>query len=70
MKTVSHLSKDEMTELKQRYLDNHLLETEDRTASYGELSCADDIVPDSLIAEAYGHYVFTENDFFCNERNS
>jgi len=71
MKVVQDLSKEEMLELKQNYLDNHLLEVEDRTASYGELADADEIVSDNIIFDTYEGTVFTDDDFFCNqvERN-
>jgi hypothetical protein len=68
MKTVYDLSPDEMQELKARYLDEHLLEVEDRTASYGELANAADIVPDGIIFEAYAGIMFVDDDFFCNEK--
>ena len=68
MKTVYDLTPEEMQELKARYLDNHLLEVENRTASYGELANAADIVPDEIIFDTYGHYTFSDDDFFCNER--
>ena len=66
MKTVYDLTPEEMEELKARYLDNHLLEMEDRSASYGELANAAETVPDRIIFDTYGLYVFSDDDFFCN----
>ena len=61
--TVKELSRDQMTELKQHYLTQHLLECEDREPTWGELAAADDIVADWLIFDAYGGISFVENDF-------
>ena len=52
-----------MITLKQRYLDNHLMEVENRTISYGELAMADIIVSDDDIYDNYGGYTFVEEDF-------
>lgn len=46
--TVSELSFEQMEELKQNYLVNHLLEVEDRSASYEEIASAAEIVPDNI----------------------
>lgn len=46
--TVSELSFEQMEELKQNYLINHLLEVEDRSASYEEIASAAEIVPDNI----------------------
>ena len=64
--SVYELSRDELIELKVRYLDNYLWETEHRSASYGEIADADEIVPDETVFEAYEGYTFVEDDFFCN----
>ena len=53
-----------MIELKQRYLNNHLLEVEDRSACYGELADANEIVSDDDIYDNYGGFNFSEDDFF------
>ena len=63
---VSELSNDQMLELKQDYLTQHLLEAEERTPSYGELADADGIVDDAIIFETYAGVVFSEDDFFCS----
>ena len=64
--TVSELTNEQMLELKQNYLCQHLLEVEDRTPSYGELADADEIVSDHLIYDAYGGTLFVPDDFFCS----
>lgn len=63
--TVTELNKEQLTELKQAYLTNHMLEVEDREPSYGELAEADDIVPDELVFEYYDGTVFSNDDFAC-----
>lgn len=65
--TVHELSANQLSELKQNYLCQHLLETEDRTPSWDELACADDIVSDETIYEAYAATDFVEDDFFCSQ---
>lgn len=64
--TVSELTAEQMEELKQTYLTQHLLEVEDREPSYNELANAADIVPDWIIFDAYGGTVFYNDDFFCS----
>ena len=64
--TVSELSDDQMLELKQNYLCQHLDEVEDRSPSYGELADADEIVPTELIYDAYSGTLFVPDDFFCS----
>ena len=66
--TVSELSNDQMLELKQDYLTQHLLEVEERTPSYGELADADNIVDDAIIFEQYDGVVFSEDDFACSAK--
>lgn len=61
--SVYELTHEQMVTLKQRYLDNHLMEVENRTASYGELAMADTIVSDDDIYNNYGGYSFVEEDF-------
>lgn len=67
--TICELSTEQMTELKQTYLDNHLLETENRTASYNELANANELVPDWIIFDAYQGTYFTNDDFCCTAGN-
>ena len=57
--TVSELSSDQLFELKQYYLTQHLLEVEGRSPSYGELADADSIVDDAIIFEEYAGVVFS-----------
>lgn len=64
--TVSELNRDQIIELKQNYLTQYFDECEDRGVSWRELAAADEIVPDSVIHENYGHYDFTDDDFFCS----
>ena len=64
--TVRDLSREELVELKERYLDSYLMETEGRTASYGEIARADELVPDETVFEAYECFDFVEEDFACN----
>ena len=64
--TVSELNVDQMSELKQAYLCQYLLEVEDRTPSWEELADADEIVPDDLVFDVYGDTVFSPDDFGCS----
>lgn len=61
--TVSELTREQLVQLKQSYLTEHLLEVEDREPSYGELADADEIVPDAIIFEAEAATVFSPDDF-------
>ena len=61
---VTELNAAQMEELKQNYLTNSLLETEDRTPSYNELANAAEIVPDWIIFEEYSDTIFSNDDFF------
>lgn len=62
---VSELSFEQMEELKQNYLINHLLEVEDRSASYEEIVSAAEIVPDNIIFDIYDGIIFSDDDFAC-----
>lgn len=64
--TVSELTAEQMEELKQNYLTQHLLKVEDRTPSYEELANAAEIVPDPIIYDAYGATIFYNDDFACS----
>lgn len=59
--TVHQLSRDQLNELKQSYLN----ETCDESPSYEELAEACNI-PDELIFEHYDEYDFVNDDFFCS----
>lgn len=61
--TVCELTRDQILQLKQNYLTEHLLEVEDRTPSYGELAAADNIVPDAIIFDQYDATDFSPDDF-------
>lgn len=62
--TVMELNYDQLTELKQRMVDDEISETEGRSASYGELANAESI-PDEKVFERYDGVEFVEEDFFC-----
>ena len=64
--SVYELSRDQITELKQTYLTNHLLEVEDRQPSWGELANADEIVSDAMVFETYDGVNFCDYDFCCS----
>ena len=66
MKTVSELSVEQMLELKQSYLTEHLLEVEGREPFMSELADANDLIDDWLIFDAYEGTLFSDNDFFCS----
>ena len=71
--TIKELSKDQLHELKERYLMK--LADEDTFAevmgvdydapSYGDLANADEIVPDDVIEREYESVCFVDDDFFC-----
>lgn len=62
--TVMELNRNQLTELKQRMVDDEISETEGRSASYGELANAESI-PDEKVFERYDGIKFAEEDFFC-----
>ena len=62
--TVRELSRDQLTELKQRMVDDEIYEKEGRSASYGELANAES-VPDERVFEMYEGTEFGSGDFFC-----
>lgn len=62
--TVRELNRDQLTELKQRMIDDEIYEKEGRGASYGELAEAES-VPDEKVFERYDGIEFAEDDFFC-----
>ena len=75
--TIQDLSKDQLHELKERYI----MKLEDEGAfaevmdvdydepSYEDLANADEIVPDDVIEREYAGVCFVEDDFFCTTRN-
>ena len=62
--TLKDLNKDQRKQLKARLLDDELMEVEGRTASYGEIANADEIVSDEKLEEAYGATRFVPDDFW------
>lgn len=62
--TIYDLNREQIIQVKQDYLTEHLYETEGRTPSYGELAIVNEIVPDWIVFEAYACYDFSEDDFF------
>ena len=62
--TIYDLNREQIIQVKQDYLTEHLYEVEGRGPSYGELVDADTIVPDWIILEAYACYDFSDDDFF------
>ena len=61
--TVSELSRDQLTELKQRMIDDEIYEKEGRGASYSELENAESI-PDEKVFEKYEGVEFSNDDFY------
>ena len=70
---VYELNKEQMLELKQRYLEmladegNYasVLNVDYDEPSYWDLANADDIVPDDIIFTHYEDTCFVPDDFFC-----
>ena len=68
---LTDLTKGQLAELKIRFLDNLLMEKENRNISYGEMANIDEIVADDdedFINE-YSCYDFVNDDFFTDDRN-
>lgn len=61
---VQELNKEQLQQLKVRYLDELLQEEEGRNISYGEIANIDEIVSDKIMFDLYGHIAFVEEDFF------
>lgn len=61
---VQELNKEQLQQLKIRYLDELLQEEEGRNISYGEIANIDEIVSDKIMFDLYGHITFVEEDFF------
>lgn len=64
MKTVRDLSRDELSELKQSYACEKI---KGGNISYWELIDSENI-PDEVIFEHYSGVCFSEDDFFCNQK--
>ena len=71
--TLQELSKDQLHELKERYLMRladegtfaEVMRTDYDEPSYGDLANADEIVPDDVIEREYEGVCFVEDYFFC-----
>lgn len=62
--SVKDLTKEQLAQLKVQYLDNLLMEKENRNISYGEIANIDDLVNDEIIYDLYSCYMFVEEDFY------
>lgn len=70
---VHDLSRDQLIELKQRYLSQladegsfaEVMDCDYDEPSYWDLANADDIVPDCVIFKNYEGVCFVPDDFFC-----
>lgn len=69
MYTVYDLSSEQMLELKQDYLFEHLEEVEGRSPSWYEIANANDIVSDWIIFDNYSDIIFVDDDFYCTAGN-
>lgn len=60
--TIYELSRDQLTELKERMIDDEIYEKEGRGASYSELANAES-VPDEKVFKKYEGVEFSNDDF-------
>ena len=63
---VTELSRDELIELKQRYLMEQREEAHEEEPSYGELAIVDELISDDEIFAEFDYIDFEKDDFFCN----
>lgn len=61
--SIYELNREQMGFIKANWLDNYLMEHENRNISWGEMAEADTIVPDSIMYEEYDGTYFVEDDF-------
>ena len=61
--TVHELTSDQLTEHKERMIDDEIYEKEGRGASYSELANAESI-PDEKVFEKYEGVEFSNDDFY------
>lgn len=61
--TVRQLNRDQLTELKERMIDDEVYEQEGRGASYGELAAAGDSISDERVFARYSGTEFVPEDF-------
>ena len=62
--SVKDLTSEQLEQLKVQYLDNLLMEEENRNISYMEIATINDLVSNDLIYDLYNNYVFVEEDFY------
>ena len=62
--SVKDLTSEQLEQLKIQYLDNLLMEEENRNISYMEIATINDLVSNDLIYNLYSNYVFVEEDFY------
>ncbi len=62
--SVRDLNREQLQQLKIRYLDELLYKEEKRNISYGEMANIDEIVTDEEVYNEYDIYTFVEEDFF------
>lgn len=70
---VRDLSREQLTELKQNYLEqlanegtySEVLSCDHKEPSYWDLVNVDEIVPDDVVFENYAGVCFVRDDFFC-----
>lgn len=62
--SVRELTREQMIQLKQWYLTDYLMVTENREPSWGELAYADGLVSDEAIFENLGDICFSPDDFW------
>lgn len=62
--SVKDLTQEQLTQLKIQYLDNLLMEEENRNISYGKIVNINDLVSNDLIYNLYNIYTFVEEDFY------
>lgn len=62
---VRDLSRDQLSELKQSFLFDRMVENGD-CPSYGELANADEAISDEAVFAAYEGTVFSPDDFCCS----
>lgn len=68
---ITDLTKEQLRELKVRFLDDLLQKEENRNISYGEMVNIDEIIADDdedFIKE-FSCYDFVNDDFFTDDRN-
>lgn len=68
---ITDLTKEQLRELKVRFLDDLLQKEENRNISYGEMANIDEIIADDdgdFIKE-FSCYDFVNDDFFTDDRN-